>query len=302
MNTKRLLVTGSNRSGSTWLGNVLAASGKVDIIIEPLNPNRYNRYQKSTLPYWYLKMNDTISESLKNNIHKTIDSYLSIQYQTAFTNFFTAYENHSLTTSFYKRIRKASKPIKLMKDPTALFSAPWLVDNFQLSPIVIIRHPAAYVLSIKEKNWWFDFSNLVEQEYFFEGPLSVFKEEVIAFQKEASTKDIIENASLFWKLCYAQVLYYKEVFPEWCYVKHEDLSTHPFEEFAKVFEYAGVPFNDQAKAYISKTTHSDTNTRFTRNSSQNATKWQTQLNTDEITRIHSYTQVIADSFYEPLKG
>lgn len=37
----------------------------------------------------------------------------------------------------------------LVKDPFALFSAEWFADNFDAEVIVIVRHPAAVVSSIK---------------------------------------------------------------------------------------------------------------------------------------------------------
>ena len=154
-----ILVTGSNRSGSTWVGNVLASHPKVDTIIEPLNLNRIKRFKRIQFEYWYPNITKRSPEAPQ--IKALIDYYLNSNFYTFFYQIFNSYEGHNLWNSSKKRWRRAKRPIKLLKDPTALFSIPWMVDEFALKPIVLVRHPAAYVLSIKEKNWWFDFDNFL---------------------------------------------------------------------------------------------------------------------------------------------
>ena len=171
-----------------------------------------------------------------------------------------------------KRARRSSKPVKLLKDPIALFSVPWLAKSFNVQPVILIRHPAAFVLSIKEKEWWFDFTNFLEQPNFFNDGLEFLQNEVEVYQSHKESKTIVENAALLWKVCYAQVWVYQKNHPQWYYVTHEDLSVNPEIEFKKIFTYLDLEFNGEVQDYIAKTTKAKSSEQgqFVRDSQKNA--------------------------------
>jgi hypothetical protein len=200
--------------------------------------------------------------------------------------------------SFKKRLRRANKPIKLLKDPTALFSIPWMVEAFHVKPVILIRHPAAYALSIKEKNWWFDFDHFLKQPDFFIGKLEPLKQEVIAFKKTKDSKNIIENAALLWKVFYTQVVEYQENYPEWFYITHEELSMNPFQHFKSMCQYLDLEFKDSLKAYITTSTQAKSNEDFKRDSKKNSEKWKLYLSNDEKESIYSIVAPISDHFYK----
>lgn len=292
----RILVTGSNRSGSTWVGKVLATHNKVDNIIEPLNLNRIKQFGVIDYDYWYPKIDRENPASAE--IGFLINYYLKANYSTFFTEMFKSYEGHNLLSSSKKRLRRAGRPIKLLKDPTALFSVPWLVEEFKVKPIILIRHPAAYVLSIKEKNWWFDFDNMLKQTHFFNGELESLKAEVAEFKKYENSKDIIDNASLLWKVFYAQVKEYQNAHPNWFYITHETLSMEPLKYFEELYQYLGLEFRDTTKHYILETTQSSKKEEFKRDAKKNAEKWMHSLSDSEKKRIYKIVGPISHHFYK----
>jgi Sulfotransferase domain len=297
---KNILITGSNRSGSTWVGNVISSNTKVDNIIEPLNLNRIRRYNRIELDFWYPKIEDSSPEKLQRDVLKLMEYYLKTSYKTVFSDVFEHYEGHDLFRSTKKRWRRAGKPIKMLKDPTAIFSVPWLVNKFDLKPIILIRHPAAYVLSIKEKNWWFDFDNFLKQPNFFSRDLQHLEEEVTNFKEQETKRDIVENASLLWKVFYSQVAGYKKNHPEWFYITHEELSLNPTQEFKNIFTYLGLDFTDSVQNYIDESTQSKEKDvgKHKRNSVKNSKKWRDKLSPMELDKIHEITSPIAELFYD----
>lgn len=298
--SKNILVTGSNRSGSTWVGKVISANRKVDNIIEPLNLNRIKRFKRIELDHWYPKIATTSPAVEKEAVKKLIRYYLEISFASVFTKLFEPYEGHGMIKSAAKRWRRASKPIKLLKDPTALFAIPWLEDEFNVLPVVLIRHPAAYALSIKDKNWWFNFDNFLSQPNFFKDGLEHLKTEVEAFKKNESQKDIIENAALLWKVFYTQVSIYRKRYPHWHFVTHEALSINPMEEFKNIFAYLGLDFSEAVEDYIAKSTRSATGEqgKHRRNSEENSKKWIHRLNSEEKETIQNITGAVSALFYD----
>jgi hypothetical protein len=275
----------------------LAANGSVDNIIEPLNPNRVQRFGKFKLDFWYPKISPDGPEQLRKRVDEIVSYYLSTTILDPFLKLFSSYEGHSLPKSFKKRMRRSLKPVKMLKDPTALFCVPFLTDRFDVLPVILIRHPAAYVLSIKEKNWWFDFENLLVQDHFFTGKMESLKAEVEEFQSNREDRSIIENASLLWKIFYAQVLEYREEHPEWFYITHESLSYDPLSEYRRMFDYLGLDFTPGVEYYIHESTRATQGSEFVRDSKSNAIKWQQKLSALEKETIRSITWDIGRKFY-----
>src|SRR5699024_11082686 len=52
----------------------------------------------------------------------------------------------------------------LIKDPIACMSSEWLHNRFDMEVVIVIRHPAAFVASLKRLNWDFDLNELICQE------------------------------------------------------------------------------------------------------------------------------------------
>ncbi|PQB03886.1 sulfotransferase [Aureitalea marina] len=295
---KVILVTGSNRSGSTWVGRVLASNGKVDTIIEPLNVNRVQRFGHYDINTWYPTINSDSTESLIREIHKLYADYLNTSIIGSFRDFFKSYEGFGPLISLKKRLRRASKPVKMLKDPMAIFLVPWLVEQFAVIPVILIRHPAAYVLSIKEKGWKFDFQNLLEQPNFFNGGMDQLESEVRAHQNSRNDS-LIDNAALFWKVCYTKVQLYQRDHPQWHYVRHEDLSHEPAAQFQRMFAYLQLDYNQAVRDYIRNSTSVQDNKsdQYLRNSKKNAEKWKYLLNAEEIERIYAITASVSNHFY-----
>ncbi|HPF12315.1 MAG TPA: sulfotransferase [Flavobacteriaceae bacterium] len=299
MSTKKcILVTGSNRSGSTWVGKVIGEHPKVDYIIEPLNLNRIERFGKFNIDKWYLKINEESDENLKREVRALLNYYLNLNVPTFLKTPFEKYEGHSMYMSLKKRIRRAHKPIKLLKDPTALFLVPWMVREFGVSPVVLIRHPAAYVLSIKEKKWWFDFNHILRQEHFFDELSSDLKDEVVKFKTEESNMDIIDNAALLWKVFYAQVLEYKGKYPDWLYITHETLSLHSMEAFRTIFDYLEIELTLSVQKYITLSTKAINSEKHLRDAAENAVKWKKILTKEEQQRVYGITHSVSNHFYD----
>ena len=295
---KHILITGANRSGSTWVGRVLASNALVDNIIEPLNLNRIKRFKRVEIDVWYLKLDKSSSLETIKEAKSLFDYYLNTSFYKVLCDPFASYEGHGVFKSIKKRIRRASKPVKMLKDPMALFSVPWLNKEYNILPIIIIRHPAAYVLSVREKNWWFDFDNFIKQENFFKGELNHLLEEVMEFKRDEKQKSIIENAALFWKVCYEQVVYYQEKYPDWFYIKHEVLSIETENIFGNMFNYLQLDFNTEVKKYIRDSTNAKVETQYNRNSSENSKKWVGKLTENEKEIIYSITHSVSDKFYD----
>ena len=295
---KKILVTGSHRSGSTWTGKVISQSNNVRYVREPFNMSekskkKYNR----PFRYWFEYMPAT-SDYHQDEVLKYLTSFDSI---TSINDIFRHKRIDSLRRLYHALKDHQSKLFKrsLYKDPIAVMSAEWFYRNFDSDVIVLIRHPAAFVASIKVQDWFFDFNNFKDQPQLINENFPNFKEQIIEFSKEK--KDIIDQGMLLWNTIHSMILKYKTKHnKEWIFVKHEDLSKEPIQEFHEIFNRLDLQFDDNVKDHILKVTKSKEDGGIGRDAKKNVKNWKNRLTEQEIRRIKEGTNDIWQEFYEDI--
>ncbi|MBW3595373.1 MAG: hypothetical protein KY391_07315, partial [Actinobacteria bacterium] len=67
-----IVVTGSHRSGTTWVGRMLCLSGEAGYIHEPLNPVRRPSWLLRPVPYWYVYITGENAELYAHDIERAM--------------------------------------------------------------------------------------------------------------------------------------------------------------------------------------------------------------------------------------
>ena len=186
----------------------------------------------------------------------------------------------------------------LVKDPIAFFSAEWIHQNFDAIPVCISRHPAAFCSSLKVKDWQFDFDHFRTQSNF----KKLLSKSLLNSINEAKGLNIIEQGILLWNIFNHVLLQYKEKYPEWIYIRHEDVSRDPIKEFQILFEKLGLKYTTRVKKHIlhisgTRNPSEQSKNEFRRNSIENISNWKHRLSDTEISRIREGTEAIASHFY-----
>ncbi|MGF1524215.1 MAG: sulfotransferase [Leptolyngbyaceae cyanobacterium] len=304
---KPILVTGAHRSGSTWVGRMLASAPQVGYIQEPLNlyhrPGICGAQVKHWFPYiscenealYYENIRDTINFRYK--VGKELQSVRSLKDLLRAARDYRDFSRYQATQS---------RP--LIKDPLAIFSAEWLASKFEMDVVMLIRHPAAFVASIKSKKWAFPFSHILEQTHLIEAHLHPFAAEIQAYTEVE--QDLVDQACLLWKLIHFRISQYQNHHKDWIFKRHEDISLNPLSEFKDICERLNLEFSEAARHTI--TSHSATKNpvdalkydpflflrrHLKRDSKANIFNWKSRLNHSEIARIKEQTHAISSLFY-----
>jgi len=299
-----ILVTGAHRSGTTWVGKILAASPCVHYIQEPFNPSKSASSGISTLrpPTWCWEPVGSERDPARRALSRTLQfryAWLPALLEARSPRDLRRIRNES--RGFRLARRNRSRP--LVKDPIALFAADWLATQFAMQVVVMIRHPAGFAASLKRLDWDFPFSCLLEQAELMNGRLSRFEAEIRDFARER--KPIIDQAALVWKLKHYVVAAYRTAHPEWTFLRNEDLSLDPLSVFRDLFDRLQLPFTDAITTEISAYTsaHNPRDARdgvvldLRRNSVANVSAWSELLTADEIARVRRGIGEIGDLFY-----
>jgi hypothetical protein len=201
----------------------------------------------------------------------------------------------------WRRRLAGSRP--LMKDPTAFFSAEWLAQTFDMDVVVLIRHPAAFASSVKRLDWPFPFAHLLIQPRLLQTYLAPFADEVRRVC--AAPADLVDQAILSWRLIHHVILEYRQWHPDWTFLRHEDLSLRPLEEFAELFGRLGLDFPPQVRRTIQehsaegnvKEDAAGRGDELRRDSKANVWNWTHRLRPEEVARVRQGTEDLAHVFY-----
>jgi hypothetical protein len=295
-----ILVTGGHRTGTTWVGKMLAAGGETAYISEPLNILHRPGVMGKSTHYWYTYI-----------CPDNEDEYLPALRETLALNYHTFAELRSLRSrKDFLRMGRDSKTFlqgklfarrPLIKDPFAIFSTGWFARRLRCQIVITVRHPAAFVSSLQRLNWSFDFTDLLCQPLLMRDRLEAYRSEI----ESIPSGDIVAQGSLLWKLIYRSVAEDRQKDLEISLVRHEDLSLDPLIRFQELYHSLGLTFNrraekailessaeDNPKEVSSRTAHS---TRV--NSRLNIDNWKRRLLPEEIDRVRRITAEIANQYY-----
>jgi hypothetical protein len=297
---KPILVTGSHRSGSTWTGKILSTAPHVGYIHEPFNFEINTSVSSLPMKYWF----QHISEENSENYSSVFDAIIRYKYPLlknivnirTIKNVLAIMRDQGLFI-----LHKMKKDRPLLKDPIAINSVEWLYENFNMNILILIRHPAAFCSSIKIKNWKFDFAHFLNQPLLMEKYLYPFEEKIRHYVE--NEKSIIEQAILLWNCIHHTISIYRENHPDWLFVRHEDLSFDPVNQFRSIFKEFDLEFTQKVKKRILATSgaHNPVEPKgrnlFIRNSKENIRIWMKRLTHEEISLIEKKTSEVASLFY-----
>lgn len=126
--TANIVVFGTGRSGTTWLAEVFAAAG-LKYIFEPLHPTEVPEAREIDFPNYLLPGDETPWSLL-----------LSRVVAGEVENEWTLRANPDAERAVIKTIRA-----NLMME--------WMLDQFDMCPVYIIRNPLSVAGSMKEQGW-----------------------------------------------------------------------------------------------------------------------------------------------------
>ncbi len=252
-----ILVTGSGRSGTTWLGNIIGSCSGFLSLFEPFNYKYVPQINTSSLrPY-------IRPDSKEHRLDKTIEDVLLGKIR----NKWILSENRRNVTW---RI--------IVKEIRANLFLGYLKKRFKNPIIFTTRHPCAVVLSRMKKKWETHLDTFLDQQELMEDYLYPFEGLIRGCKKD------IEKHAIMWSI--ENMIPLKQLENEEAiFCKYENLVTKR-EELERVFTLLGLKMPCGISDKISKPT--DVSTNKDRNyliEGRNLQGWKSELNKDEVRTI-----------------
>lgn len=262
-----ILVAGSPRSGTTWIGDVLAAGLHSRVLFEPFNPELVREFRRFHL-FEYRRREEPCAE-----LREFCSSLFSGRIQNAWID------------REVDRLRPASRLVKAVRGNLLL---DWIDRNFPDVPkILVIRHPCAVAVSRMRLGW--DTDRDIEPLLAQPRLVDDFLAERLPLIRSASRPE--EKHAVIW--CVHNLVPLAQLGPDRLHVVfYEDLVGSPGAAWEGVFRWLGHPV-DTATLSVARRPSTTSRTRSAViQGGDPLTQWQQDLTPDQITRIRQ----IVDGF------
>ena len=297
-----ILVTGINRSGTTWVGRTLAHAPGVGMVYEPFNPGHRRGIFRAEVPHWFTYADGAPPPGLAAGLRRTLGFRYSYAAELRrVRSLRDAGRMGRDAARFAAHRARGARP--LMKDPIAVLAAPWLAREFGMQVVVMIRHPGAYAASLRRLNWTHDFSHFLEQPGLVDDLVPELRADIEEFARRPP--DVVDQAALLWEVVYTVVDRYRAAHPDWIYVRHEDLSTSPAAGFESMCGRLGIEYSTGVARFVAETTSASNPAEagegvvhaLHRHSAASVRTWHERLTAEEIARVRARTERTANAFY-----
>ena len=295
-----ILVTGAHRSGTTWVGRMLASNPQTAYISEPLNVLHRRGVYGAEVSRWYTYITAENEGEYLPAFRELLDYRYHIFKELASLrsrkDLLRMGRDLAIFTNGKIRDQRA-----LLKDPFAVFSTPWFMQKLNCRVVITVRHPAGFASSLKRLNWPFDFHDLLGQPMLMRDHLERDRTDMEAMQPG----DILGQSALLWRMIYRSVHAARNLVPGLMIVRHEDLSLDPVAGYKSLYESLGLNFTGQVRDTILNSSSSENPAELSRkkvhsvklDSRANLDNWKKRLSADEITRIRRLTGDVSPLFY-----
>jgi hypothetical protein len=230
-----ILVTGAHRSGTTWVGRILAASTSPQLgyLWEPFNP----RHRPGTFPVRFPHYFEYLCAENGGPYTEPLSDALAFRYRPVpeLRSLRSPKDAARMARDWARFARDRRRcAAALVKDPIALFSSEWLAATFGMRVVVMIRHPAAFAVSIRRRNWRHRFADFLDQPLLMRDFLAQHERELRAAADRRP--DILDEAILLWNVLYSAVATFQDRHPDWTFVRHEDVAASPLERYRELYD------------------------------------------------------------------
>jgi hypothetical protein len=310
-----LLVTGMPRTATSWVGKMLAASGRLVYVNEPLNPRHPPGRSPGVLRAEVEHAFQYISEdnerdwlpAFRDTVRLRFHPLAELRRNHRPDDLLRAARNTAGFALGRLRGRRA-----LLDDPYAVFAAPWLHRRVGCRVVVTVRDPVATVSSWQRLGWRPRLEELLAQPALVRDRLAGFREELEAASAADHRPDgVVEQASLLWRVIYGTVAAYRREILGLEVVRHEDLSVDPVPAFAALYDRLGLPLGPDAERAIVRATSGGADRGVMRwslsggvsrtaarrlDSRANLQVWRERLSPEQVARVRELTADVAAGY------
>lgn len=285
-NHRPILVTGSHRGGTTWLGYSLAKAAGVHLFWEPFSLSYKPCLMHPPAPCWFYQVTPETAPTYQAALEQLLRMRYAMLPRLRHLPHHRAFIRMLRDKWVIHRERPKTHRV-LFKDPIALFSAPWIEDTFNAEVVVIVRRPMAFCDSLVRGEMNFPFKTFLSQTKLIQTRFTNLRPEIERLA--AARAPALDQAILLYRMLYQFVR--DEVQAgrsSWHIILHETFADDPVRHFEQLYATLGLEWTDAIAQSFETGRRVDT------------TKWARNLSPAQIAQIRAQTDELETYFYGSL--
>lgn len=257
---KSIMIAGTGRSGTTWLGDLIASQIRCRVMFEPFNPDLVREYRDFNY-FQYMR---------PGNENPALHEFARRIFSGEIRNRWIDHKNEQIFPQY-----------RLIKEIRANLLLKWLHDRFPEVPILfIMRHPCAVVLSRMELGWATD----ADIEPFLNQPTLVADHLASHMDLIRSTRTDAEKHAIIW--CVSNLIPLKQFEPgSLKIVYYENLCTQPKIELPMLFDLIGKERQQLLSDKFNRPSQTTRETSAVVTGADKISSWKRKLDASQIERI-----------------
>ena len=271
-----LLITGHGRSGTTWVGNVFAASQRALYCFEPGNPV-VGGHDERDVWFRYLKPGER-------------DPLFEQLFDTAFRGL--PY-NRRWRRAAWHRLVPGYRMV--VKEVAAFMCLEWLAARYDPAVLVVIRHPCPTILSELAQGTEPQQSRqaLLRQRGLWEEAAAPYREILEAAESG------IEILAAIWAVRLHVLAEALVRHPEWQVVQYETLCAEPVAQFKQLFKALGLAWTAQVEQFVVQSSTSNKPGQYSgvRLSAQQPDRWLQEMEPEAVEAVRRQVELFDLPFY-----
>lgn len=309
MSSTPLLVTGLPRSGTSWTGKMLEASGEVVYVNEPMSrsrppggspgvlnapvDHRFQYVDPRDDDIWRRAFADTLRLRFRplaelRAVRHPYHLARGVKYGTGFT-------------LGALRSRRA-----MLDDPNAVFASRWLTETMGVKTVFVVRDPVGLIGSWRQLGWRPHLDALLAQPALVRDHLA---DDVDAISDALDSGDWLHQMCCLWNVGHRFIDAARTELDDAIVWRYEDLASEPLDQFERLYEWFGLTWSESARAAIDDATSASgdrhrgfawsglSRTAFRRMDSRaSVSRVERRLDPDEIERVRGATDVLLERF------
>jgi hypothetical protein len=291
---RAILLASVGRSGTTWLGNILATLNGYKMLNEPLRPEDPSRHNGRYRHRPYVE-EDGSEPHLKEELENAFTGQVTRSYKWDFRS------DGRLGMLFeHTRNRKV-----VVKSTRCLRILPWIHHTFNLKgTVILIRHPCAVISSMLKRGGWGydqlqeDGVSSFDQAVAGQAPTSLVDRVRPYIDKATTNAEILAH---MWALDYHVSLnHHKATDGEFSHlVSYEHLLTEGQRCIRDLCAFLGEEPNEDMLAQLNRPSRTASNQLSTEDTTRQLRKWRDQLDEKTVERVLSVVHTYDIDMYGP---
>lgn len=292
-----VVVTGPHRSGTTVMGQLLQHAPRTFLVHEPFNRD----WGLARVPYRYPYLTATDAD---HPAARLLDHYLTSgegQWLRRGKPLPTGHERSRLNRNNVRALRPLGfTPV--VKDPFLLLSLGWLNAALGVRPVVTLRHPAAWVSSLRRRTMHprAALASFRKQDAFGDPVVA----EILA-RRKWERADLVSAGAATWACLIRMLDVQLAAGAQATVIRMEDFAADPTNVLLETYRACGLGVPRRLDRVVREytgdhnivTPGAETMHELRRNSSALVTAWRTQLSDAEQKTIRQITEAAAEHWY-----